>query len=240
MSFRYTLLCLLYFPLVGCSLFSPPVKPDDPAFAPVEPYAPPPLREGTGAIYQSGHEISLYQDIKARRIGDTLTIALNEKTNASKAANTNTSKSAEVDVENPTIFGVGTQFNLPNELPLAGNQDNNFSFGLKSSSSMDGKGSSDQNNLLTGTITVTVTKVLANGNLVVRGEKWVHINQGDEYIRLTGIVRPVDIGPNNTVDSNLVANARLSYGGTGQVQESNVAGWLGRFFGGAVGGIFPF
>ncbi len=76
---------------------------------------------------------------------------------------------------------------------------------------------------------MTVAQVLANGNMVVQGEKWVKINQGNEYVQLSGIVRPRDIRPDNSVTSDRVANARISYGGTGQINNANAQGWLARF-----------
>ena len=75
-----------------------------------------------------------------------------------------------------------------------------------------------------------VTNVLPNGYLVVRGDKWVTINTGQEFVRVTGIVRPEDIDPDNSVDSTRVGNARISYSGTGQLAEANRQGWLSRFF----------
>jgi flagellar L-ring protein precursor FlgH len=84
---------------------------------------------------------------------------------------------------------------------------------------------------------VTVAEVLPNGNLVVRGEKWLTLTNGDEYIRLSGIVRPDDISPDNIVLSERIANPRITYRGQGAVAESNIPGWLGRFFRSA---LFPF
>jgi flagellar L-ring protein precursor FlgH len=83
---------------------------------------------------------------------------------------------------------------------------------------------------LQGAIAVQVAKVLPNGNLVVQGEKWIKLNQGDEFIQLRGIIRPEDISPLNTIPSSLVADARISYGGTGIIEEANTPGWLTRFF----------
>jgi flagellar L-ring protein FlgH len=85
--------------------------------------------------------------------------------------------------------------------------------------------------MLEGSIAVTVADVLPNGNLIVQGEKWMRINQGEEYIRLRGIVRPVDIGANNSVLSTQIADAQFAYGGTGAVAASSSPGWLSRFFG---------
>ena len=94
----------------------------------------------------------------------------------------------------------------------------------------DGSASSDQSNSLTGSISVTVSEVLPNGILRIQGEKWLKLNQGDEYIRLTGLVRPQDIGTDNTVPSSKVADARIAYGGTGEFDQVNRQGWLSRFF----------
>ena len=101
----------------------------------------------------------------------------------------------------------------------------------------DGKADSSQSNSLIGNITVSVAERLPNGNLLVRGEKLININQGEEYIRLQGIIRPVDIGPDNAVASTKVADAKISYSARGALADSNKQGWLSRFFNSP---IFPF
>src|SRR5690606_38111833 len=93
-----------------------------------------------------------------------------------------------------------------------------------------GQGNSSQSNRLDGSITVTVTQVLPNGNLRVEGEKWLALNQGEELIHLAGIVRPADIGPDNSVSSLKVADARISYRGKGVLADANSPGLLTRFF----------
>jgi len=93
----------------------------------------------------------------------------------------------------------------------------------------DGSGDSTQSNSLTGNVTVTVVEVLANGNLVVRGEKTLRINQGDEYLRVSGVVRPADVSSDNSVISTQLADARIAYSGSGFVADSNSMGWLARF-----------
>jgi flagellar L-ring protein precursor FlgH len=107
---------------------------------------------------------------------------------------------------------------------------NVLSGSLADSSQFDGEGTSAQSNQLTGFISVTVAKRLANGNLLVRGQKWITLNQGREYVRIEGIVRPVDIGPDNVVPSYNVADASISYGGQGTLADSNTKSWLARFF----------
>jgi flagellar L-ring protein precursor FlgH len=101
---------------------------------------------------------------------------------------------------------------------------------IDDSSKFAGEGDSAQSNSLTGYITCTVTRVLPNGNLYIRGEKWIGINQGSEYVRLSGVVRPIDIAPDNSVPSLKVGAANISYGGKGALADANNQGWLSRFF----------
>jgi flagellar L-ring protein precursor FlgH len=209
---------LLLVLLAGCSLTHP--KRGDPGFEPVLPPSPAPTTQHSGAIFQSGYEMALFEDIKAKRVGDVLTVVLVEKTDASKTANTNTSRDTELTIPNPTVFG-GTV--SVNGRPILQNS-------LESQAAFTGKGNSVQKNKLDGTITVSVARVLPNGNLLVQGEKWIGINQGEEYIRLQGIVRPVDIQPNNTVESTKIGNAQIAYGGKGTLADSNRKGWLASFF----------
>ena len=105
-----------------------------------------------------------------------------------------------------------------------------MTFGTSGDRSFDGSGNSSQSNQLTGSITVTVAQRLSNGNLLVRGEKWLTINQGQELVRISGIVRPQDIGQDNSVPSTRVADARIAYTGRGSLADANTQGWLSRFF----------
>jgi flagellar L-ring protein precursor FlgH len=106
-----------------------------------------------------------------------------------------------------------------------------------STTAFAGEGTSDMSNSLSGSITVSVHEVLPNGVLLVRGEKWLTLNQGDEYIRLSGLVRPQDIGADNTLSSNKLADARIAYSGTGSVTDTNVMGWVSKFF---ISALMPF
>jgi len=209
----------------------------DPSFATTRPVAFPASQPRNGAIYQVGHDIRLYEDNRARRVGDIITIVLNENTNASKTATTEIDKNNSNSITNPTILGTTPQFNAPGILPLATNSDNNLAFSLESENQFEGDANSSQSNNLTGNIAVTIAEVLPNGNLVVRGEKVLTLNQGHEYIRVSGIVRPADVNSNNTVLSTQIADAVISYNGTGPVAESNVMPWLAKFF---ISALFPF
>lgn len=196
------------------------------SYAPTRPQPEmlPPATEG--AIFQSGQEISLFQDAKAGRVGDIITVVLVEQTSASKKADTNTSKTQDTQLDNPTILGAPLSFNMPG----GSGRDGNLGTTLSGSRDFAGAGDSSQSNTLSGNVTVTVAEVLSNGNLLVKGEKRMTINQGDEFIQFSGIVRPADIGPDNTVLSTLVADAKISYTGRGTLADANSTGWLARFF----------
>ncbi len=192
----------------------------DATFAATLPEEIPVADAGNGGIFQSGHDVPLFENSVAHRIGDVLTIPLDEKTDASKSAITTTKKNTAVEASAPTLFGAAATIHGRNLLNSS----------LSGATSFDGEGGSKQSNQLTGGISVTVTKRLANGNLLVRGQKWITINQGREFVRIQGIVRPVDIAPDNTVSSIRVADATIAYGSQGALNDANSKGWLGRFF----------
>jgi flagellar L-ring protein precursor FlgH len=208
---------LLLPALAACALVESAPQPVSPSIATVLPPAAPPT---PGAIFQSGREVAWLEDPKAHRAGDILTIRLQEATQASKSSSTKTKKDTTVDNAAPTLFG---QSITHNGAPVLQNN-------VNGAQQFQGEGSSSQSNSLDGSITVIVMERLANGNLLVQGEKWLNLNQGDEFIRITGIVRPYDIATDNTVTSDKIANARISYSGRGNLANANRAGWLARFF----------
>lgn len=195
-----------------------PVPPRDPAFAPVAPADLRPPVQSSGAIYQSGYDMRLFEDNKAMRVGDILTIKLQESTQAKKADDLNTKKDNNIAVSAPSIAGFA----------LSALTGNDAKTELAAKRAFKGQGKADQSNSLDGSISVTVVEVLPNGNLRVRGEKRVTLNQGDEYIRLSGIVRPVDIDTSNTLSSDKVADATIMYTGEGAMADASKMGWLSR------------
>ena len=209
--------------LGGC--VSPPPKPNDPYYAPVLPRTPLPAAQTNGAIYQAGFEQNLYDDRKAFRVGDIITITLNEKTQASKKANSDIQKDSKTKMGLTSLFGSGMTTNNP----IGGGD---LSLSAEYGGSRDAKGDSQagQSNSLTGSITVTVAEVLPNGILSVRGEKWMTLNTGNELVRIAGLVRADDIATDNTVSSTRVADARITYSGTGAFADASQPGWLDRFF----------
>jgi len=188
------------------------VPPRDPEFAPVQPASLRAPIQNSGSIYQSGYDMRLFEDNKAMRVGDVLTIKLKELTLANKADDLSAKKKNSLLAEAPMILGNPTSVETE----------------IKTTKDFQGEGAANQSNSLIGDISVTVTELLPNGNLKVRGEKRVTLNQGNEYIRLSGIVRPVDIDPDNTIASDKVADATIMYIGDGAMADASKMGWLSR------------
>lgn len=227
---------LVLLQLAGCN--SMPRR--DPAFAasfPAPLEVPRQQQAATGSIYQSGFDVVLFEDAKARRIGDILTIRLTESTNATKTSSNDISKSHDSTIANPTILGASPSFGLPGVLPLDITTGNSLETNLSSEHEFQGESATAQRNSLSGDITVTVADVLPNGNLIVRGEKRLNLNAGNEYVKISGMVRPFDIQANNTVLSTKVADATIVYNGEGAEADASKIGWLARFF---VSALLPF
>jgi flagellar L-ring protein precursor FlgH len=202
--------------LAACAAPRHDVVPSAPTSA--RPQAMAPNGTPTGGIFQAAAYRPLFEDRKPRYLGDILTVNINEKLNASQSANSNTERKSDFEVAYPGVKGVlGTNIN-----PLAAT--------ASSSNTFDGKGATSSSNAFTGAITVTVVDVLANGNLVIAGEKRIGIRQNSEVLKFTGVIDPARIQPGNVISSTLVADARLDYRGGGYIEEAQIKGWLSRFF----------
>lgn len=207
--------------LSGCeSTPAQPVQANDPFYAPIIPDYPKETIIEDGSLFRGHLARSLYSDVTARQIGDIITVVLSENTAATKSANTTTSRETSAELD-PIIGLGGNAVNIGSE---------SIQLGIDGSNDFAGDAAANQTNSLQGSISVTVVDVLPNSNLVVRGEKWMTLNHGDEYIRLTGIVRPLDIDPDNQVQSTRIANARIQYSGTGSFASAQEKGWLAKFF----------
>ncbi|HEY9052564.1 MAG TPA: flagellar basal body L-ring protein FlgH, partial [Gammaproteobacteria bacterium] len=132
---------------------------------------------------------------------------------------TSTKKDDDISIDVPSVFGVTPTHNGNPLLALD----------MQPSREFEGEGDSSQSNSLNGEITVTVVDILSNGNLVVKGEKWFTLNQGKEYIRIAGVIRPQDVKPDNTIASAKLADAQIAYSGEGFVADSNSQGWFSQF-----------
>lgn len=210
---------LLTLPLLGGCVAAGDVRPYT-AMAPIVQPLPAAAAPSAGAIYQAGPGLSLFSDDKAREVGDLLTINLVERTTAQSTATTGTSKTSETEISTPSIFGAPVTLHGKDILSASASGERSF----------DGSGETAQSNRLQGSVTVTVVQRLANGNLVVSGQKNMRLNQGDELVQIQGVVRPGDIAADNTIPSSKVANAQIVYGGRGALAQSNSMGWLARFF----------
>lgn len=175
-----------------------------------------------GSLLANPALLNMFQDRRAYNVGDILTVVLQEETQSSKRANSGMDKNSDTSGKySAALAGV--------------NETGTFGFG--SDRSFKGSATASQQNALSGAITVTVAEILPTGALRIRGEKWIKLNQGDEYIRLTGLVRVDDIDKSNRISSQRLADAQITYAGRGALAEANQQGWLTRFFN---SGWFPF
>jgi len=207
--------------LVGCaSIEQAKTLPDDPEFAPILPEMEEEPIVPTGSLFRVNYVNNIYSDSKAHRVGDIISVILSESTQAQKNAKTELKKENSATLDPITGLG-GSPVTFKND---------SIQFGLNQNSNFKGDSKTNQGNTLNGNISVHVLRVLPNGNLMIRGEKWMTLNNGDEYIRLTGIIRSQDITSSNTILSSKVANARIQYSGTGSFAEVQKQGWLSKFF----------
>ncbi|MFC5476015.1 flagellar basal body L-ring protein FlgH [Paraherbaspirillum soli] len=203
--------------LAGCAQLPREPLVQQPMTARAEPR---PVAPVNGAIYQSGFITSqaLFEDRRPRSVGDILTIVVSENVNASKNSAANASRTDSTS----SALGV-----IPK---IFGGLFNNLDASAKGANALTAKGGANAANTFSGVLTVTVTEVLANGNLVVSGEKQMMINQGTEFIRFSGVVNPRTVSGTNTVSSTQVADARIEYSAKGYIDEAQTMGWLQRFF----------
>ena len=196
----------------ACGSNAMPVKTSD--FSPVLPAAIIEKTVADGSIYSGGINDGLFGDRKAYRVGDIITIILREKTLSQKSASNVTSRKSN----NTAVAGIGL-----GDATLAT---------ALASSNIDNTGSGEvkQSNTLGGDISATVVRALTNGNLIIRGEKMIALNDGNEYIQISGMIRSEDVQPDNTVLSKRIANAEISYSGDGDYVDATKAGWGTKLF----------
>ncbi|MDX9993765.1 MAG: flagellar basal body L-ring protein FlgH [Rhodocyclaceae bacterium] len=202
--------------LAGCVATSPPTAVHQPMS--VRPEMRMAAAPANGSIYNAATARPLFEDRRARLVGDTLTINIAEKTAAAKKSDTKADRSYDASATVPTMQG----------LPLKSLQGTTLS--ANSNTAFEGSGENTSSNNFTGTLTVTVIEVYPNGNLLVSGEKQIGLKEGEEFIRFSGVVNPTTITASNTVQSTQVADARIEYKANGFIDSAQVMGWLGRFF----------
>lgn len=226
---RALALCTTLLMLGGCASTGPLLGDvrtfDEPGADVLADVAPATVGNPTGgSIFASANRLHLFEDNKARDVGDLLTVVLVESTSAKTAATTQVDKNSSIGMAAPVFAGNG--FTIGGNPILQAQADGNRTF--------DGSGNSAQSNQLNGSVTVRVVRDLGNGNLQIAGSKRLRLNQGDEIVQIQGIVRTADIGTDNRISSDRVGDARIVYGGKGTLARSNAMGWLGRFFNSAL------
>lgn len=204
--------------LPGCETMPKPVKVD---FAEVRP-APLPMvtapRPASGSLFQAVSYRPAFEDPRARTIGDTITIQIVENVTASQVSKSTSNRTTSMDA------GISAA-------PLVSAMDiANLKVGAASNNDFSGKGGTESANTFAGTITATVVEVLANGHMIVTGEKQIGVNQNVDVLRFSGTVDPKTVQPGNVVSSNKVANARMESRGRGAQAEAQTVGLLTRFF----------
>jgi len=209
-----TLFCALL--MSACSTYVEEVASEQ--FMPVIPDKSEEERIVDGAIYAGKSNGLFATERKASKVGDIVTVALNESFNASKSQSAATGKTDSYGVTLPT--------GLIND--LVGKSVKAADYGFGSTQAFNGTGTASQSNAITGLVSASVVRVFDNGNLEVLGQKKLTLNNGDEYVRVRGMVRPQDIGAGNIVNSNRLANAEITYIGAGEVADTAKRGWLSR------------
>ena len=205
--------------LAGCQTAinaPPPVDVAPVVYARPQPFAA--LPSSNGAIFQAAQYRPLFEDHRARLIGDTIVVQIVEKVSASQKSTSSIDKSGKVEAGISALPFLSA--NSFNSAKVSGSSGNTFA----------GKGSTDTANDFSGTITATVTEVLANGHLVIAGEKQIGVNHNVDVLRFSGQVDPRAIQPGNSVASAQIANVRIEHRGRGQQADVQGAGWLGKFF----------
>lgn len=189
------------------------LKPS-PEFAPVYPLASDRPKIATGGIYSNRQSDAWFGRGRNYQVGDIITVLLNESTQAARTQN------SEVNRDSTTTLPSGFSTQLGKMSPFLNGID-------LTSNAIDSKtkGLADQQASLVGSVAVTVVEILANGNLVIRGEKKLGLAEGTEVIQVTGVIRPEDVGPNSTVQSRRLANAQIAYRGTGDLANASRVGW---------------
>ena len=212
---------IFVFLLAGCAQHNEDLKGID--FEPMYPQDMPFMETNnqSGTIFNSAQGNLFSMESKAQMVGDIITVAFAESFQATKSQNAATSRSLDNSVTLPGI----ADLILPSRTNAA-----DLSSKLKAGSenSFAGSGSSAQSNSLTGQVSVHVVRVFRNGNLEILGQKKLTLNNGDEYIRVHGIVRPQDIDAENVVSSDRIANANIQYIGAGDIAESSKKGWYSK------------
>jgi flagellar L-ring protein precursor FlgH len=233
---RFGILWLAVFLLGGCAGAPFKEKPQVPVVQPLSQHG---LQNSSlermdpaarGGLWQEYSSCGLFRDLRAYRVGDLVTVNIVETSKATKKAKTKTARQSSVDAGIENLLGYEGRLPFPSEF------NNQAMFKASMKNGFDGSGETSRDESMTASITARVLEVAPNGNLLIRGSRQIKVNNENQYITLTGLIRPVDISPDNTVLSSFVADAHIEYAGRGAVSDKQRPGWLMR----AVDFVWPF
>jgi flagellar L-ring protein precursor FlgH len=215
-ALRLLALVAIVYLLQGCAEPVDMVLRPSPEFQPVYPLAADRQKVATGGIYSNRQSDAWFGRGRNYQVGDIITVLLNEATQAARTQNTDVSRESK----NSLPSGFNTEIGKISQMPFLNGTNVNAN-----NNSSKGAGKADQQASLSGSVAVTVVEILANGNLMIRGEKKLGLSEGTEVIQVSGVIRPEDVGPNSTVQSRRLANAQIAYRGSGDLANATKAGW---------------
>ena len=232
--FKITVLTLALVGITACANTHKAIDSKS-AVIPQKIYKAKPVKYNDGGIWPGDTAKNLlFEDTKARKVGDLVTVVLNETATSTQTATTDTSKSSSIDLQTEAMLGLPSNMNVKNFLGMG----TNFNPALKASTGKANKGSgtTTRSGSLTGTLAATIVAIDANGNFDIEGKRSVTVNNEEQLMVLTGTVRPSDINYDNTINSSLIANAAITYSGEGVIADEQRVGWMFRI----ISVIWPF
>jgi flagellar L-ring protein FlgH len=222
MMMRLAAAAMIAVLLAACTTTPPSVITLPTTARPVQPVV---ASINNGSIFQPNSSRLLFEERVARNIGDLLNITIEENLAAVNTSNSSSNKAGSLDYKTTGNIPL-----LPWDIEQYFSREGAAAVKVAGTNKFEGKGATNSTNTFKGTISVTVTDLLANGNLIVGGEKQVAVNNQINTLRFTGVINPLDIKAGNTISSNKVADARIEQLGVGSMADANTIGWLQRFF----------
>ena len=219
--------------VAGCSTHvAVPPWPEPTPVAPAAPVVRPPVQ--STSLWADGSPLTgVYNDNRARHVGDVVTVVVLESSEASREASTDLKRDAAVDASVTSVLGSPVTLGLDH---LYGSTGFKPEVAAQTSNSFKGEGTTKRKDLLRSRVAARVVSVLDDGNLVIEGRRQVQVNEENQYLFVRGIARPSDIAPDNTITSVALADAHIVYGGKGDLSRQQKPGWLYR----AVDAVWPF
>ena len=232
---RVAIMALSLVGINACTTIQKAIAPEAVAVIPQKIYKATKIKFNDGGIWPGDTAKNLlFEDTKAKKIGDILTVFLNETATSTQSATTDTAKSSEIGLSTTSVLGLPSNMGVKNFLGLGTGFDP--SLGATNERSNKAQGTTTRSGSLTGTVSVTIVAINESGNFEIEGSRSVTVNLEEQLMVITGIIRPSDIDFDNTIPSSLIANASITYTGDGVIAEEQRVGWLTR----ALSYVWPF